>query len=130
MAVIYKRVDKAIPRSLRTQVFSDDDAAVGDVLDFETTLGKPARLTSINAIGGDMYVRLNCITEVFNPRPLGFDDLLWTDGLPNLTSGHTFINSGITPIGISGNSTLVFDDLSIKNLQIVSANVHWKILVY
>lgn len=133
MAIVSKNVDRAIPRPSRNQYFTEADVSVGDVLDIKTTLGGIAREIRINPTGGDMTVRLNCLTTVFKNRDQGgpTDDLSFINaGLPNLTSGHTLVNSGVTPLLVKNGTALVIDTMGVNDVQIVSAAGAWNIFVY
>ena len=52
MAKVSKPVDKLVPATERTQVFTDADASSGDILDLMATLHRPAKKIVIETTGG------------------------------------------------------------------------------
>jgi hypothetical protein len=68
MSKIFRRVDRNIPVTLRSQEFSNLDAVEGDVLMVETSLGKLASHATIRTVNGSLRVRFNVYQTVFPHR--------------------------------------------------------------
>ena len=95
MAVIVKKVDRAIPSVERSQVFTQEDAVTGDVLDFKTSLGRAAKSVRIETAGSsNLSVVKNSVHTVF-PLRTG-DDKYATNLNPpyeNLTQGVEIVDA-------------------------------------
>ena len=96
MAKIVKGVDRLIPSAERTQVFTDADAATGDIVDIFNSLGRHARKVRIETAGSsDLSIRRNVARNVYPLRIEGvFDGPL--HGAPaNLAQGQEIIDGTI-----------------------------------
>jgi len=126
MADITKPVDRGILIQGRTQSFTQEDAGEGDVLMIEDSLGRSARVLTIESAGG-MSVRVNVYHMVAPPR-LG-NDLMYTEGMPNLALSERVKNDSQALIQISAEETLVIDEgLTIRDLEIVTCSGLFEIL--
>lgn len=127
MADITKPVDRGIPIQGRTQSFTQDDAGAGDVLMIEDSLGRSARVLTIDSAGG-MAIRVNVYHMVAPPR-VG-NDLMYTEGMPNLAFAERVKNDSQALINIGADETLVIDEgLTIRDMEIVTCSGLFEILV-
>lgn len=127
MADITKAVDRGIPIQGRTQSFTQEDAGEGDVLMIEDSLGRSARVLTIESEGG-MAVRVNVYHFVAPPR-LG-NDLMYTEGMNNLAFAERVKNDSQALITLEADETLVLDEgLTIRDLEIVTCSGNFEILV-
>ncbi len=131
MAEITKKVDRAIPSGSRYQTFSGADVPNdGDIILVEDSLGRAASRVDITPFVSGMQVRFNVRQKIFNRRTASFDELQWSDHLPNMTSGHSFIDAtqGIVYVNV-GNTLTLDGDIPVSDIEITVASGDFHILV-
>lgn len=127
MSDITKPVDRGIPIQGRTQSFTEADAGAGDVLMLEASLGRTAKVLTVESAGG-MQIRVNVYHMVAPPR-LG-NDLMYTEGMNNLALAERVKNNSQALISIGEDETFVLDDgLTIRDMEIVTCSGTFEILV-
>lgn len=129
MANVIKQVDRNIPSQMRTQTFTQADAAVSDVILVKDSLGKAASHLEITAVAA-MSVRLN-VRHVVYPRR-GLNSGMADMGIvgPNVSDGREYLDRSQDPIAIGVGETLTLDqDVAVEDIEIVSAAGNFSILV-
>jgi hypothetical protein len=127
MSDVTKPVDRGIPIQGRTQSFTQADAGAGDVLMIEDSLGRSAKVLTIESAGG-MQIRVNVYHMVAPPR-MG-NDLMYTEGMNNLALAQRVKNDSQALINIEADETFVLDDgLIIKDMELVTVSGVFEILV-
>jgi len=120
MADITKLVDRIIPPTMRSQLFTQVDAGTGDVLMVGNSLGHPASNVLIEAVQA-MVVRFNVYQTVFPRRT--FNDLMYSDHLSNVTSGMQVKITTTADIVLSTGETYELDGaFPVNDIEIVLAS--------
>jgi len=117
-------ISRGIPSRERVQVFTS--ASAGDIIKVADSLGRPAQSVSIESVSG-MSVRFNVVHTVAPPRE--GNDLMYTQGMPNLALAVDVVDDSQTPIPISAGETFVMDDIPVKDIQIVTLTGAFTIIV-
>jgi len=96
MAKFAKVVNRGVPGSERSQVFTDSDVSSADILDFITTLGRPARNVRIETAGSsDLTIRRNVCQTVFPQRTEGIFDGALAGQAVNVADGREYVDESI-----------------------------------
>jgi hypothetical protein len=131
MAQITKKVDMNVYPTQRSQTFTQADAGAGDIILVQTSLGKPARILSIEA-ASTMTIRLNVLRTVYPARTQA-DGLVLpgvSPELPNLTKGVEVEDVTGALVTISANETFTLDnDMPVYDVKIVSAAGNYEMFV-
>jgi hypothetical protein len=120
MSKIYKKVDRNIPVTERTQEFTGADCAEGDVLMVKESLGKHASSARLRTIGGSAKIRFNVYQTVFSSRPA---DSLHAQHLPNVQTAQEYKISepSIGDLIIEANTVYEIDRrFPIKDVEIIT----------
>lgn len=122
MANITKTIDQALPRSQQYAVFTNTDAATGDVIRVADSLGRPAdTLTIETSAGSNLTVRFNSKVTVFPTRNYPENEKVgWTQmGYQNLTQGEE-LDTGTHSITIGAASAVSYsrNDLAISDIVV------------
>jgi hypothetical protein len=129
MSKITKKVNRAIPVTQRSQVFTQVDATTGDILMVQDSLGKPARSVQIQA-GATMNVRFNVVQTVFPPRDTGMGGFPYGDLSKNTAAGVEVIDDSARVLTIGASETFTLDnDLAVQDIQLVAVSGTFEIFV-
>jgi len=127
MAKIVKKVDRIIPSTQRSQVFTSVDASTGDILDLYTTLGKNAALVRIETVGSsDLSIRRNVSQTIFAQRT---DDIFsgpLTGGNINTASGMDITDQSVAAEIIGPGSGQLLGP--VKDLEVTWTTGTWTII--
>jgi len=134
MADILKRVSRSIPPNQRTLLCDQGDAAQGDFLLIESSLGHLAGHLEVTATD-EFAFRLNVIQEVF---PLhGFNGTqdssfeFSVEHLPFLSSGQRIeVRTGAEYQLAAGGSMTFDQDIPICDLEIIIASGVWSLIAH
>ena len=127
MADVVKQVNRTVPIQGRNQSFTEADADAGDVILIEESLGRSAKVMTVESAGG-MQIRVNVYHVVAPPR-IG-NDLMYTEGMPNLAFAERVKDSSMALITIDPDETFVLDDgLIIRDVELVTVSGVFEILV-
>lgn len=133
MANITKTIDQALPTSQRYAVFSNTDAATGDVIRVATTLGRPADTVTIDtSAGSNLTVRFNSKATVSQVRNYPENEKFgWTlMGYPNLTVDEEMdTGTGSITIGNTSALTYTINDLAISDIVVTYTTGTWSITI-
>ena len=128
MADITKKVGRDIAPPFRSQNFTRADAAEGDILLIEDSLGHPASHVTIEA-DLDMRVRFNVYYTVF-PRRFGqgWDSMSDADHLYELSSGVQVQRDDNGFIDIEAGATYEFErDMPIADIELITVSGNFDI---
>jgi len=127
MTDIIKQIDRGVAPSMRQVTFDQSDASSGDVILVTESLGGPASNISISATTS-LTVKFNVYRTLFKPR-IG-NDLMYSAGEPNLTTGTRYHNTQTTEIALSAGET--FDnngEFPVESIEIVSSSGNYEIFL-
>lgn len=133
MANVSKTIDQALPRSQQYAVFTNTDAATGDVIRVATTLGRPADTVTIEtSAGSNLVVRFNSKVTVARTRNYPENEKYgWTlMGYPNLTDTEE-LDTGSQSITIGAASAVSYsrNDLAISDIVVTYSSGSFVITV-
>ena len=129
MSQITKKVDRGVTAAHRTQVFTQADASAGDILLIQTSLGKPARTISIQAVGA-MTVRFNVLRTIYPNRDSNAWNSPYGPMTKNLALGEEVEDTTQSVLTIDANTTFSLqNEIPVQDIKIVSAAGNWEIFV-
>ena len=130
MANITKKVDRGVPPGERSQSFTQADIDdEGDILKIQDSLGKAATHVVIAATAA-MTVRFNVQRTIFPEKTHAEYDCLYPGQYQNLAAGvDVEDDTGALVSLVAGESFTLDNDLSIKDIKIVSADGAFSIFV-
>ena len=133
MAKVSKPVDKLVPATERTQVFTNLDASSGDILDIIASLHRPAKKITIEtAASSDLTVRTNVVSVIYPLREHGENSSFLQSG--PLTGANVNLAQGVEKIDgsmaqIDANPSLELTG-PIKDLEVTWTTGTWVVTVY
>lgn len=131
MANVIKTIDQSLPRAQQYAVFSNTDAATGDVIRVATTLGRPADTITIDtSASSDLVVRFNSKVTVFPKRNYPENEKFGWASEQNLTQGVE-LDTGSHSITIGGATAASYsrNDLAISDIVVTYTTGTWTITV-
>lgn len=119
MANVQKKISRGIHTLQRSVQFDQSEVSQGDHILVEESLGRPAKHLQVEASGGYLQFRLNERQTIFPRRPN--DDLQFTQHLPNLASGVTYLQSGTAIITVEDGTTYSMDnEMPISDIHLIT----------
>ncbi len=127
MADITKKVDRGVPSIERTQSFTQGDAAPGDIIKVEDSLGRPGKSLRIEAVTGSAQFRFNVVNTVYVNR--SESGLMYSDGQPNPGSGLVYLDRSKGSIWVEAGTTWTSNEFPIRDIEVVTRSGTFDIFV-
>lgn len=129
MANITKKVDRGVPPGERSQSFTQAEVSAADIIKVQDSLGKAATHVVIEAVAA-MTVRFNVQRTIFPEKTHAEYDCLYPGQYQNLAAGIDVEDDTGALVSLAAGESFTLDnDLSIKDIKIVSAAGNFTVFV-
>lgn len=129
MSTVIKKVNRGISSELRTQSFTKADVAQGDIIDVNTSLGRPARLVRVTNTSDGLSLRFNVMNTVYHQYgDAGTAGLAFQEGQPIMASGVQYIDRTGALVSFAANTSRDFS-LSVNDIEVVTISGQVEIFV-